>query len=298
MKIGGVLLLALTLGMWIHMSQINKKKEQLQVELTQKEQSVFQKELAMNEMLHLIESVEDQMDEIVRREQLVSTVSQADAAQGDKKLLENLKQIDALVLRTKHDMAELQKRERQSELRLGLFEKRISKLSAQLKAKEVSISDLKAALDEKEQALLQAQADNDGLQQVVEVQQISLAEQRQEMAEVHAENKSLYKSYLAIGTYDELKNKGLVKKEGGFLGIFGRKLHIEQNTPFKYFMEIDRRDVQKLRIEAKALKLVSKHPSQSYQIIQGENESESILEITDNEAFWKWSKRLVISKNT
>lgn len=298
LKIGGVLLLALTLGMWISMSQINKKKEHLQARLTEQEQMVFQKEIAMNEMLQLIESVEGQMDEIVQREQLMTTINETNVTERDEKLRLNLEKIDALVIRSKEDLAELQKRERQSELKLGLFEKRIANLNTQLKEKETALHGLKTVLEEKEAILLQVQGERADLQQALDTQQVLMKTQHEQLKNIQAENKKLYKSYLAIGTYHELKDKGLVQKEGGFLGIFGKKINLTVETPSQHFMEVDRREMHKLRIEAIALELVSKHPSDSYQIVRGKNETESILEIIDHEAFWKWSKRLVISKNT
>lgn len=85
-----------------------QKKDYLQARLTKQEQMVFQKEIAMNNMLQLIESVESQLDEIVRREELMTTIHETNETKRDEKLRLNLKQIDALVIRTKEDLAELQ----------------------------------------------------------------------------------------------------------------------------------------------------------------------------------------------
>ncbi|HEY9117112.1 MAG TPA: hypothetical protein VIN11_04750, partial [Roseivirga sp.] len=84
----------------------------------------------------------------------------------------------------------------------------------------------------------------------------------------------------------------------GFLGLFGKTVALQENADEKAFMAVDRRNVQKLRIEAASLSLVSNHPQGSYQILPGESESEKVLEITDPESFWKISKYLVISKKS
>ena len=85
-------------------------------------------------------------------------------------------------------------------------------------------------------------------------------------------------------------------KEGGFLGLFGKAWKLQEEADEAAFMTVDRRNLQRLRIEASMLDLVSSHPEGSYQILPGESEAEKVLEITDPERFWKVSKYLVISK--
>ena len=106
------------------------------------------------------------------------------------------------------------------------------------------------------------------------------------------------KGYLAIGTYNELRDKGVVDKEGGFLGILGRKMTLQEDADLKQFMAVDKRDISRLRIEADQLSLVSEHPSDSYSILPGETEDVKILEITNPDTFWQISQYLVISKKT
>lgn len=105
---------------------------------------------------------------------------------------------------------------------MGLFEKRIDHLNTQLKAKETALNGLKTVLEEKEAILLQIQVERADLQQVLDTQQVFMKSQHEQLKNIQAENKKLYKSYLAIGTYHELKDKGLVQKKVVFLEFLGR----------------------------------------------------------------------------
>ena len=75
--------------------------------------------------------------------------------------------------------------------------------------------------------------------------------------QLEALNKELNKAYLIIGTYDELKDKGVVDKEGGFLGLIGRKMTLQENADLKQFMVVDKRDISRLTIDANRFLSVS-----------------------------------------
>ena len=126
-------------------------------------------------------------------------------------------------------------------------------------------------------------------------QALELAQKDTEISKLRVQNNALNKVHFAIGTFEDLKAKGLVEKEGGFL-FFGRKKALVDDPSEAQFAEIDGRQLRKLPIEAKKLELVSDHPSDSYAIVQDEeNEDMKYLEILDANEFWRISKYLVIS---
>ncbi|MEC7754431.1 MULTISPECIES: hypothetical protein [Roseivirga] len=297
MKVGMVLLGALTIAMWFGISSVSKKKEVLTNQYTELEAEIMQKELAFNDILTLYDKVEGQIGDILERERLVQ---QHNADQLDKrnpqKIFKQISMIDDLIFRSKQDLRQLEDEAKSANLKLGLFEKRIAGLQAELSTRSETIASLKEELSKKDESLAKLIVEQDSLHSTIHAQLENLEQRSLEVKQLTAQNNELNKSYLAIGTYEDLKAKGVVMKEGGFLGLFGKAWKLQEEADEAAFMTVDRRNLQRLRIEASMLDLVSSHPEGSYQILPGESEAEKVLEITDPERFWKVSKYLVISK--
>lgn len=299
MKIGVVLLGALTLAMWFGMSSINKKKEVLAQDVEMLEKRALQKELIFEEMVGMIDDVETQIDEIVKRENLILDQRKERFSNDQKsKLITELQMIDQLIINGADAIQSLNDKVRSSELRLGVFQKKINGLQADLKNRAQQIVDLKTELVAKDEALAFLMDQTDSLNVQINAYVETIGQKEFEIDQLQATNTELYKGYMAIGTFDELKTKGVVDKEGGFLGFLGRKMALQEDAELGQFMTVDKRNVNRLRIEASKLSLVSEHPSDSYQILPGDSEAIKILEITNPETFWQISQYLVITKKT
>lgn len=297
MKVGMVLLGALTIAMWFGISSVTKKKEVLSNQYNQLESQMIQKESAFEDMLSLYDKVEDQIGDILERENLIQHQGNDRLdRRNNEKIFKEISMIDDLIFRSKQDLLRLEDEAKSSNLKLGVFEKRINGLQADLKERAEVISTLKAELSKKDETLAMMITEQDSLNRTINAQLENLELRALEVQQLTAQNSELNKSFLAIGTFEDLESKGVVAKEGGFLGIFGKRVALQEEADEKAFMTVDRRNMQTLRIEAASLSLVSNHPQGSYQIVPGESESEKVLEITDPEAFWKISKYLVISK--
>ncbi|WP_268122637.1 hypothetical protein [Roseivirga pacifica] len=299
MKVGMVLLGALTIAMWFGMSSINKKKEALSANIEQLERKSLQKELVYEEMIGLIDEVEGQLDEIVTRESLIYG-QRTEAFQGDQKtkMLKEIGAIDELIVRSNENIISLNDKIKSSDLKLGVFQKRINALQADLTDRVTQITGLKEELVAKDEALAFLMNQTDSLNQSIDQYVADLGQKRLEITQLTASNNELNKGYLAIGTFQDLKTKGVVDKEGGFLGLLGRKVALQEDAEITEFMTIDKREINRIPVAATGLALISEHPSNSYRILPGANETEKVLEIVDPEAFWQISKYLVISKKS
>lgn len=296
-KVGMVLLGALTIAMWFGISSVTKKKEVLTNQYNQLETQLIEKESAFEGMLALYDKVEDQIGDILERENLIQHQGNDRLdRRNNEKIFKEISMIDDLIFRSKQDLQKLEDEAKGANLKLGVFEKRINGLQAELNERAEVISTLKGELSKRDQTLALMISQQDSLNLTINAQLNDLEQRALEVKQLTAQNSELNKSFLAIGTLKDLESKGVVAKEGGFLGIFGKSVKLQEEADEKAFMTVDRRSMQTLRIEAASLSLVSSHPQGSYQIVPGENETEKVLEITDPEAFWKISKYLVISK--
>ncbi len=299
LKVSIVLLGALTIAMWFGISKTNKKKEVLEGQFAQLEKEVIRKESAFEEVMGLITEVEDQIGAIVEKENLVHGQSQEPLNSGKKEnIMREIAMIDDLIFRSNQNIQTLTDKVKSTDIKLGVFEKRINALQADLTARQTVIGGLKTELIAKDEALALLVNKTDSLSTTINAKVEVIGQKELEVTQLTALNDELNKSYIAVGTFEDLQAKGVVDKEGGFLGFIGRSVALQDDAEKTQFMELDRRTVSQLKIEASSLSLVSNHPSGSYQILPGENEATKILEITDPESFWQISKYLVISKNS
>ncbi|MGE0562234.1 MAG: hypothetical protein AB7O47_10485 [Flavobacteriales bacterium] len=95
-----------------------------------------------------------------------------------------------------------------------------------------------------------------------------------------------------IGSYKELKEKGIAEKEGGVLW-FGRTKSMDENFKETDFTVINIKENTTIPIHSKKAKLISEHKEDTYEFIN-ENNQISYLNIIDTKQFWKTSKYLVI----
>ncbi len=95
-----------------------------------------------------------------------------------------------------------------------------------------------------------------------------------------------------IGSYKELKEKGVAEKEGGVLW-FGRTKSMNENFKETDFTVINIKENTTIPILSKKAKLISEHKEGTYEFIT-ENNQISYLNIIDAKQFWKTSKYLVI----
>jgi hypothetical protein len=103
---------------------------------------------------------------------------------------------------------------------------------------------------------------------------------------------ALNTAYYAVGPYKTLRDKEIIQKEGGFLGI-NRETTLTGNPDEDLFHEIDIRDISKIPVFAKKCEIITGQDPSSYEL-EYKDDQLTWIKITDTEKFWKKSKYLVI----
>jgi hypothetical protein len=101
------------------------------------------------------------------------------------------------------------------------------------------------------------------------------------------------KAFYAVGTYKELKAKGLLTKEGGFIGL-GKTETLTGTLSDSAFVQIDRTVTKSISVNSKSAKLISEHPAGSYEFVCDNDKRIISIEIKDPDLFWKISKYAVV----
>jgi hypothetical protein len=97
-------------------------------------------------------------------------------------------------------------------------------------------------------------------------------------------------AWYAVGTSKELRNNGVLTKEGGVIGLGGVNKLNTSDLAKGYFTRIDITSTTSIPVAAKKAKLATTHPEGSYRFENGATK----LVITDPAAFWSISKYLVV----
>ena len=211
--------------------------------------------------------------------------------------MQEIEMIDELVIRSKAAVNSLEDKLKAANLKTNVFQNRVSKLSALVKEREATIASLKETIEARDESIRLMNVQVDSLVESASEQLQSIQAKNEEIENLTEENNTLNRAYLAIGSFKELKDRGLVQRQGGFLW-FGRTIDVLEDADRGKYLEVDIRQVNHLPVKAANLSLLSEHPIDSYEIVPGETEEMKVLEITDPEEFWKASRYLVISKKS
>jgi uncharacterized coiled-coil protein SlyX len=240
------------------------------------------KDSTLNSFFSSYNEIEENLALIKEKERLIRKAGAGDISTDAKnRITEDLTLIAELMEKNKQTIASLRKRMKDSEVRISEFEKTIEFLTKTIEDKDAEIIALSNQLAEKNTELKELAG---------QIQSIStdLASKSETISKQDAE---LNKAYYVIGTERELQANGILTKEGGFVGI-GKTRSLSKDFNAQYFTEIDIRKVTTIPVNAKTARIITIHPSSSYNLI-GDKSVERI-EIVDYTNFWRSSKHLVI----
>jgi hypothetical protein len=234
-----------------------------------------EKELALQEFISTFNEIQENLNTIKAKEKIVTqSSSTGDVKSKEDQIKEDIQAIYDLMGKNKNRINSLSKKLKDSNLKIEGMALMIENLQNSLNMKDEEISDLKSK---------------------IESLHIELSTLNTDYKDIQGENEvktaALKTAYYAFGTTKELKEKNIITKEGGFIGI-GKSNKLKDDFNKEYFTKVDIDQTTTINIGAKKAKIITTHPSGSYKLI-GDKKVERI-EITNAEEFWGVSKYLVI----
>ena len=115
----------------------------------------------------------------------------------------------------------------------------------------------------------------------------------EQVAKIDSLNLEMNKVGYVVGTKSELLENNVVTKEGGFIGI-GKIKKLSDDLNLNYFTYNSKTDLNYILIGSSNIKLITSHPSSSFQLIKSQENVIDSLIILQKEEFWQNSKFLVI----
>lgn len=248
---------------------LNQVNEGLKMVVSEKDSSIESFIVAFNE-------IQENLTEVKAKQKMISTSSNDAELRKNMKeqIISDIQSINELMEKNKQKIASLKSKLAKSNGKVEELEKMITFLTTQIEEKDLEIVDLKNQLERLN----------------IEVTELT-AKYEEKAEESNQKTEQLNTAYYAIGTAKELKEKGVLTKEGGFIGL-GKSKKLSSDFNKSYFTKIDISQNKNISLNAKKAKLITSHPSSSYKI-EGVKSADK-LTILNPQEFWSASKYLVI----
>ncbi len=191
----------------------------------------------------------------------------------EQRIMDDLGSIDQLLDENRALIAELRRAAKANAGSMAELERTVADLEKGLNEKNEEITMLKEQLA----------STNSSLATVIEMY-------RDQEQLANLQRNELNRAFYAVGTTKELRDNGVLTKEGGVAGIGGVDKLNTADLNETYFQEIDITKTAEIPVAAKKAELATSHPAGSYEWQDGAER----LVILDRTAFWSLSKYLVV----
>ncbi|HAX93524.1 MAG TPA: hypothetical protein DCY25_06195 [Bacteroidales bacterium] len=224
-----------------------------------------------------------------RRNQLTLEASKEINSNRKSEILDDIRLMDSMLVASSKHIEDLEKRLKDSGVRMRSFENRIASLNQTITQNTTEMEELRRVVEEKDYQIAELSTRIDQYQTELDVKNEELYIKEMDILET---NRQMNTAYYALGSYKELKEQGIVDRTGGLLGIGSTKT-IQQNLRNEYFTPMDIREIKTIPIASKTAKIITEHPDDSYELVM-EDGLISALVIENPEEFWRISKYAVI----
>lgn len=205
-------------------------------------------------------------------------------------------QIEALIKENEQIINDLNLKVDERDKQLAEYDQTVKRLNGRVSEYKSEVAQLVAEKKELGEHLAKAQSENQDMQVVLASRQEELKLQHETIQtqgqQLQQQDKELNTAYYVMGSFKDLRDKGIMEKEGGIIGIASTK-EVKDDFNKDEFEEIDIRHTPLIPVFSKDAELASIHPNGSYEWVEGED-NPHWLRITDPDRFWESTKYLVI----
>ena len=238
------------------------------------------KDREINDILGTMNEIQEGFRLINAAEGRMSVIKSGEATNKTEQMRENIRSISEMMEHNRELIAKLRQQVRESSVRSDQFKTVIDNLVQQLEDNDANLQKLQTELQEKDIHIAE-------LDQTVASLSSSIASLKEESSNksetIIAQDKQINTAWYVFGTKKELQSQNIYEK--------GRVL--QSNFNKNYFTKIDIRIVKEIKLYSKSVKIMTAHPTSSYQLIQDANK-QYVLRINNPQNFWSTSKYLVV----
>lgn len=284
--IGLVILIAAGLVFFTISSNKNRK----QLSMIEEENKLFAGQLStrdsvINDWILTFNQIEKDLETIRQQQNLIEIESSDEDFSMDRKqqIVNDIRYINTLLDQNRERIASLSAELRNSGVAIKGLQDKVADLETSIEQREMEISELKLALIDREFEI-------DSLNSRMTDMEVIIAEQDDK---INNQTNTMNTAYLVYSTYENLKERGIVTKEGGFLGL-GKKKSLQEDFADSSFLQVNITETTTIPVNSKEIELITEHPSGSYELIREEDKI-AYIEIKNPDEFWKISKYAVVA---
>ncbi|GCD77738.1 hypothetical protein JCM31826_12200 [Thermaurantimonas aggregans] len=263
-------------------SELKQEIETLKAEKAELEQRAREQDSTIESFTNAMLEIQENLNVIREKE---GRLRVAESASGDRfvsmkdAVIRDIQDLNSIIEESKAKITRLNQQLSASKSQNSQLTKLVESLKKQIEEREATIAELTKAIEERDETIRQLTR---------KVQVITEESQRT----ISAKEAELNKCYYIVDTRRNLKDKGIIDSQGGFLGI-GRVKTVSSSADQALFTVGDIRQLNRIDLDAKGVKIISEHPQGSYSI---EREGKRItgLVINDPKAFWSITRVLVV----
>lgn len=225
-----------------------------------------------------VREIQENLDRIKQREKIISVTG----PENNQTTVADIKELDEWIVANDKKMNILQGKLKKMTNKNADLQYLVTNLSQQIAVKDTEIAMLQTNLSKANSDLQTVNASFNDSIVVINVERAQVADLTTE------KNMVFYTS----GTMKELKDKGIVDKQGGFLGI-GRTAKVHSEIDNSKYTKADLTTLKGITLTGKFKKFITTHPDNSY-TVTGDDKSDYVS-ITNPTAFWGESKYVVVA---
>lgn len=241
---------------------------------------IEQRDAQINDMMATINQIQSGFNEISEAENRVNIIQDGERTDKTEQLKENIKFIADRMQQNRELIKKLQSQLRESDFKSDELKKVITNMLKQLDEKDEQLTQLRAELDAKDIHIAELDETISELNDNVSDLQ---AESNEKTKTISNQDAQINTAWFVFGTKRELKEQHILVDNKVLQSNFNRS----------YFTKIDIRVTNEIKLYSKSAKLLTTHPSGSYEL-QQDNNKQYTLKITNPQIFWSTSKYLVI----
>lgn len=250
------------------------------------------KDSMVSDFVNAFNDIQSNLDSIKMKEKIISNTANSSSevkARSKDQINSDINQIYKLQKDNRAMVASLRSKLKKSGVHAAELEQMIESLNQQIEEKDVQIAQLKDELTKVNIQVTDLTTKVGDLNANVENLNTITAQKQKVIEDKTTE---LNTAYYVVGTTSYLKEKKIVTKEGGFIGI-GRKKALTPDVDKSALTKVDITQLKAIPIMKSKVAVLTSHPKSSYRLT-GKNLSDSLV-ITNQKDFWSLSKVLVLN---
>lgn len=266
------------------LAELQNKNQELTKELAQKDQYIEDVTATMNEIHNQLESAWSMEKKVIRQANSGEVRANLSQAELKQKILSRISDINAILAQNRKRLVDLQHRMKSAKTQYVSLEAMSDNLKKTLEEREQSIADLNAHVQNLETELGEKV-------RIIATRDTTISQQKQMLDDRVSQ---LHTVFYVVGKRGDLKDKGIISNEGGFLwGLLGSTTTLGTKYDNEYFQTIDKTQQSQIEIPGTIDEIVPRRDESSYKSVVTDD-GHTILTITDPDTFWQESHLAIV----